>query len=456
MKNRNTTNIGIRTVQHCPAAVIVLLLWLLSSCKRDELCYLHFDKAIVQVLVQYDTEESTPNVIYLGIYNADTGAFIREEVIEDPNTPHLVILGIGRYKFVVYNEPFVEGNPFAETSVDFASKNAWSDFCVFAKDDPAYRAGGRSSIRTTISITDNVMTDRMEEFEITKEMIARVHTRPTPKEERDHYLTIDTTLYFKPKYAFTKTNITLRVKHYTGWTFRRTNGNRPYLEGVADYFCLGTNTYSEQISAQFLEFVNGTPPVDKVTTFSSSSFMAGFAGGKTPNPNLLSEYILFLRFDYIGALGLEESKPLFISLSNGTGAKHVKTTFTKAGTPRLVDKKTFPYDVWDIEIDVELEERIPMGDGLDADLEDWENEDIQLNPPPMVLFNPNAAPGNPPIGWRYAVGTVITLPGCTFAAPAGKTFVEWNTLGNGTGDTYQPGEKLIVPKGGTSLYAIWK
>ena len=59
-----------------------------------------------------------------------------------------------------------------------------------------------------------------------------------------------------------------------------------------------------------------------------------------------------------------------------------------------------------------------------------------------------------------AVGGSVTVLGTQvhdsyIAAPAGKTFRGWNTKADGTGRTYQPGEKIQLNAKTTKLYAMW-
>ena len=59
-----------------------------------------------------------------------------------------------------------------------------------------------------------------------------------------------------------------------------------------------------------------------------------------------------------------------------------------------------------------------------------------------------------------AVGGKVTVLGTQvhdsyIAAPAGKTFQGWNTKADGTGKTYQPGDKIQLNAKTTTLYAMW-
>lgn len=66
-----------------------------------------------------------------------------------------------------------------------------------------------------------------------------------------------------------------------------------------------------------------------------------------------------------------------------------------------------------------------------------------------VTYNANGGSGT----MTQSTGSSITLKECTFTAPSGKEFDEWNTAANGSGTSYQAGN--IVNKS-LNLYAIWK
>ena len=66
-----------------------------------------------------------------------------------------------------------------------------------------------------------------------------------------------------------------------------------------------------------------------------------------------------------------------------------------------------------------------------------------------VTYNANGGSGT----MTQSTGSSITLKECTFTAPSGKEFDEWNTAANGSGTSYQAGD--IVNKS-LNLYAIWK
>ena len=66
-----------------------------------------------------------------------------------------------------------------------------------------------------------------------------------------------------------------------------------------------------------------------------------------------------------------------------------------------------------------------------------------------VAYNANGGSGT----MSNSTGSSIEIEECTFTAPSGKEFKEWNTIASGNGKSYQPGE--IVTES-LDLYAIWQ
>lgn len=71
-----------------------------------------------------------------------------------------------------------------------------------------------------------------------------------------------------------------------------------------------------------------------------------------------------------------------------------------------------------------------------------------------VSYNANGGTGTMS-GKTVAQGTSINLPSCSFTAPSGKRFVQWNTNPNGTGTAKNPGDSYTV-NGNVTFYAIWE
>lgn len=71
-----------------------------------------------------------------------------------------------------------------------------------------------------------------------------------------------------------------------------------------------------------------------------------------------------------------------------------------------------------------------------------------------VSYNANGGTGSIS-GRTVSQGTSITLPSCSYTAPSGKRFVEWNTNANGTGTSKNPDDSYTV-NGNVTFYAIWE
>ena len=76
-----------------------------------------------------------------------------------------------------------------------------------------------------------------------------------------------------------------------------------------------------------------------------------------------------------------------------------------------------------------------------------------------VIYDLNGGQGSsaPVDGNSYLAGATLSVRALPsdIRAPAGKSFAGWNTQADGSGDTYQPGTRVTMPRGGLSLYAKW-
>ena len=77
----------------------------------------------------------------------------------------------------------------------------------------------------------------------------------------------------------------------------------------------------------------------------------------------------------------------------------------------------------------------------------WEDDTV------MYYFMPGEADGSPEFD-EIVKGGTLTLPDCTFAAPAGKTFAYWQ-IGNPAVATKYPGDEIVVDAE-TYIIAIWE
>lgn len=81
----------------------------------------------------------------------------------------------------------------------------------------------------------------------------------------------------------------------------------------------------------------------------------------------------------------------------------------------------------------------------------WTQNQNNLN------FEPNTTDDvdNLPEDISYTPGNTVTIPN-QIPTRQGYHFVEWNTLPDGTGTTYKPGDNFTVPEGDLTLYAQWE
>ena len=81
----------------------------------------------------------------------------------------------------------------------------------------------------------------------------------------------------------------------------------------------------------------------------------------------------------------------------------------------------------------------------------------QWQPNPVeLIYDPNTADPvqNLPLAESYLPGEVATISE-QIPTRAGYTFAGWNTSPDGSGTVYQPGDTLVVPEDGLTLYAQW-
>lgn len=439
----------------------LLLVVLLTGCYRDDLCFDHPTGARIQLNAHYSEGAGlAPDKSYVGIYNADNGNLIREELMTNP-TQHNLNLEVGRYLLMVYNEPLIEDEFTTTHSVEFSEKSPWSTFKAFAANNPSQPSSSSGSERHVHNIQDQLAVGRIMELEITQDMVEKHHIHPTPEHEAGTELTPDTILHVYPRRVFTKVNVDLIITYYPGWTLRRNNGSRPFLYGAADVYMMGTDSYAATPTTQYVDFVNNgnfLRSLKPTTKFTSSFYMVGLQNNTMPTSDNGHPYTLFFRFESGSAASPQgvEIRPVTVNLVTGENAESVVMTHTRAGQPRLADGKTYHNDVLDIELQIELPERVPIGEDAEVDIEDWGEQDVPLDGPPTLYFHPNGATGTT-FGWRYPTGTLLFLPApTTFTAPNGYRFKEWNISNDGIGKGYQPSAAYPMPAGGTTLFAIWE
>ncbi len=73
-----------------------------------------------------------------------------------------------------------------------------------------------------------------------------------------------------------------------------------------------------------------------------------------------------------------------------------------------------------------------------------------------VTYNANGGTGSPPDdNGRYSEGAAVTVQGRGGLTRTGMVFTGWNTLVDGSGLTYTPGQSFQMGKADLTLYAVW-
>ena len=75
-------------------------------------------------------------------------------------------------------------------------------------------------------------------------------------------------------------------------------------------------------------------------------------------------------------------------------------------------------------------------------------------PPFTVIFSANGATGSPPVSQKVKKDGIIAVPDHGSLSYSGRAFIGWNTMSNGSGTNYLPGDNFVVT-GDITLYAVW-
>lgn len=416
--------------------ILIVTVVILNSCYRDELCYLHTDGAMIELQVDWSYCRLNPNSATLVIHRAD-GSYYKTVEMDNPRK-QLIDLPVGEYHLIVVNEATHNDGPHAAT-LGFRNILQWATFEVYSKDD--YTIDGNGYTRGTLPYRvtpDTLGVGRMLNLRITPEMINRFHKHPTSKDEAAHF-GVDTVLYMLPKRPFSVTNMKMNFVNFNGYTISMRYP--PMLYGMAESYYLCADKYS--IHA-INHAINLTPTGTTRATGDTTSYIASFTvigllDGLHPGQAEAPNYRLQIRLLHQGGVVVKD-----INLYQQAMMEIVKEA-----------DHDHPEDHINIEIDLVLDELIGVGEGMDAELEEWDDHDVPLDAPNIVYFNPNGGVGN--AYWtRGNIGTSIVVPIPAFLPPTRGEFKEWNTKADGTGVSYRPPTTIVMPRGGVILYAIWQ
>lgn len=446
---KTTTLKHTRFLYHRLAGCLGILtgcLLLLSGCYRDELCFLHPHGAKLMVEIDWQTKAKvTPNAATILIYNAETGALFREEILTANRNKHeLKDMPVGKYSFVVFNETRT-GSHFDLTLAyrNYLERDQLEAY-VFPEPLNRFSAPGftpGNSTRSVYTNPDTLAVSTLLSYEVTPQMINYVHKDPTPK-ENDLYLPVSDVIYFVPERVISVVNVTLEGKNLSSIA-----SYSCFLEGMAEGYFMGTDRYSSMPVTHPILFTqtrrNATTP-EQPGLATSFSVMGLLEGIKPADISRENAYVVDLRVRQLnGDLHLKK-----YDLVTESRMQH---------RPRY--KNGAPHDIIDIHLDLDLPYIPVAGGGIITDIDDWNDQTVNLETT-VLRFHRNQGSGViEPIRRGYNV--IFPLPECTFAPPTepeGWTFrfKEWNTTNDGKGAAYQPLELFRMPRGGATLYAIWE
>lgn len=426
-------------------SVAVGCLLLLAGCKRDDLCFLHPTGAKLLVEIDWQTKAKvTPNAATILIYNAETGALLREEILTtNCNRHELKDMQVGKYSFIVFNETRT-GSHF-DLSLSYRNYTDWSKFEAYVFPEtigrfsaPGFTTGNHT--RTIYTNPDTLSVSRMLNYEVTPEMINYVHKDPAPK-DNDLYWPVSDVIRFTPERVISVVNVLLEGKNLSSM-----GSYSCFLSGMAEGYFMGSDNYSSVAVIHPVAFtktvrdVNPSQPGLK-TSFSVMGLLDGIHPGQVTVENA---YTVDLR-------AVQQNGDIHLKNYDLIKEDRMKHWL------RYVNG--YPHDVIDIRLNLDLPYIPVSGGDVITDIEDWNDQTVNLETT-VLRFHPNQGSGNmEPIRRGYNI--TFPLPQCNFKAPTEPEgwvfrFKEWNTQNDGKGNSYQPVDLFKMPRGGATLYAIWE
>lgn len=177
---------------------LISLALTLLACKRDPLCYDHAEGAGVHVRVDWSESGLTPSGATLMIYDHEENLYGRI-LMADP-TGHRITLDRGRYSFIVFNEAVEDFQ-----RVGFRDMEKYTTATIYARPDETDRPYMRSNDDVPAARTpDIVASASMDVFEVTQDMVRKIHGRDNSAE--------NTTVTLTPKRLTNQAVLTVHVK----------------------------------------------------------------------------------------------------------------------------------------------------------------------------------------------------------------------------------------------------
>lgn len=418
----------------------LLLVVLLTGCYRDDLCFDHPEGAQIELKIDWSRSALHPNAATALIYR-DNQLFQTEVISVHPPVSKIIQLPVGTYSILVFDEMEQD----YANSLSFTNKEAWELFELKSIDDPFSQRGGRAPSDPYKSQVDTLAVDRVINFEVTPEMIDRVHIHPTPKEEASLRKSVAATINFTPKRVFTIADIVLKVKNGRGYYFTATTP--PYVHGTAESYFPAGNKYSTYPVAHSVNFIQ-VPSLFNTESSSDITWAAtlhviGLTDFNDPDiPIGAMDYILTLPFQAAGGV----KKQIDVDL--------VREAKEFVHNPENPNDPTNNWDDVYIEVELELPLLVEVG-GFQPDIEDWTEVDIPLDGPTSVQFMSNNG-SNEFFRWPSQPGITINLPAPLFTPVDGLSFKYWSTHPDGTEPVYYSGQEYETKRGGATFYAVWE
>ena len=341
--------------------LLIAAVTLFFGCRRDELCYLHPEGVVIELRVDWSYCRLSPNSSTLVIHRAD-GSYFKTIEMDNPNR-QLVDLPVGEYNLLIINEATHDDGAHRAT-LGFRQIDRWENFEVYAKDDYT----NTRSISPYKVTPDTLGVDRILNLKVTQDMINRFHIHPTPEGEADYYKA-DTVINMLPKRPFSVTNLKVNFINFKGYAISQLYP--PTLHGMAESYLLGRDKYSVY---PISHAINLTPIVTTraggdTTSYRASFTVIGLLDGLHPGQTERPDYRLQIRLLYKGGVIMKE-----IDLYQEALMELIKEP-----------DHSHPEDHINIELDLTLDKLADVGDGMDAELEDWNEQDVPLDRPKKVV-----------------------------------------------------------------------
>lgn len=421
---------------------LLLFIVLLTGCYRDDLCFDHPHGAFIELKIDWSRSALQPNAATALIYK-DNQLFQTEVISVHPPVSKIIELPMGKYNILVFDE--MENDYVSNLS--FVKKQSWEEFEIKTIDDYlANRFGRAYNGDPHKSQVDTLAVDRVINFEVTPEMISRVHIDPTPLAEATRRNNVAGVVNFRPKRVFTIADIVVKVKNGRGYYF--STAKPPYIHGTSESYFPTTDKYSiHPVShpvkfTQIPNYFNTDSKAD--VTWTTTLHVIGLTDFNDPDiPAGSFDYTLTLPFQAAG--GKLEYRDIDL----------VKEAKKFIHNPENPDDPTNNWDDVYIEVEIELPELVEMG-GFVPEIEEWVDVDVPLDGPSWNYFQANNGskeffriPNTP--------GIPLLLPVSDLFSPVdGLKFKYWSTDPDGGQPHYYSGQEYEMKRGGTIFYANWE